>query len=430
MNRPLSTFEKAFWLLDQASSQNGIIVARISGTIKKSVLRQALDIVQERHPPLQCRIKPGNVPEFVTGGVPQIPLRVVKRKHDHHWIEEAEEECVRAMPWTTGPFVRIVLLQSGDKCDLVASFFHVIADGLSIVSFLHNLFRVIGRLSSGDTPDHEPPLPELPSTLDLLKKDLKYKKDYTEPSNHVNHKPVEIPADKDPPTGREITRLIPRTLSQTDTKKIVTRCKENKVSIHAAVCAALMQTVVKQVRESREVPKKGPLLIGCITPINIRHRFRISIGEDIGNFITGSYHYQLIDDKSSLWDAAREVKKSLAWELEHGKDVEVILNIGNFFKENSTPADMARDMDKVVPPLTVTNFGRVNIPEQYGNILLEELHPVSNFYPRKNRITIVVLTYRGRMTMDFFYSEPFLSKERARLIAENTINRLKYGEQR
>jgi NRPS condensation-like uncharacterized protein len=384
-----------------------------------------LDIVQERHPPFQCRIKTGDVPQFVTGDVPQIPLRVIKRKHKHHWIEEAEEESIRHLPWTTGPLVRMVLLQSGDKCDLLASFFHVVADGLSGISFFHNLLRVAGKLSSGDTPDTEPPLPELPSTLELLKKDLNYKKDYTMPSNHVNHKPVEFPPDRDPSTGREISRLIPVILSKTDTKKIITRCKENKVSVHEALCAALMQTVVKYIRESRLMPKKGPLLIGCITPVNIRHRFKISIGEDIGNFISGSYHYQLIDDNSSIWDAAREVKKSLAWELEHGKDVEVLLNIGSFFKENAAPEDMARDMDKVVPPLTVTNMGRIDIPGQYGNILLEELHAVSNFYPRKNRFSIIVTTFRGQMTMDCHYSEPYLSKERARLIVKNTIKRLK-----
>ncbi|MGD2090259.1 MAG: condensation domain-containing protein [Candidatus Aminicenantes bacterium] len=425
MNRPLSTFEKALWLIDRASSQNFVIVARISGTLKESILRQALDIVQQRHPPLQCRIKTGDVPEFVTEDVPQIPLRVVKRKHEHHWVEEAEEESIRPLPWTTGPLVRMVLLQSGDKCDLLASFFHVIADGLSGINFFHNLLRVAGKLSSGNTPATESPLPELPSTLDLLKKDLQYKKDYTEPPHHVNYKPVELPADRDPSTGREISRLIPKILSTTTTKKIITRCKENKVSVHEALCAALMQTVVEHIRESLEVPEKGPLLIGCITPVNIRHRFKISIGEDIGNFISASYHYQLIDDNSSLWDAARVVKKSLAWELEYGKDVEALLNIKNFFKENSTPEDMARDMDKVVPPLTVTNMGRIDIPEKYGNLFLEEMHAVSSLYPRKNRFSIIVTTFRGQMTMDCHYSEPFLSKERARLIVKKIIKRLK-----
>ena len=99
MNRPLSAGEHLLWLIDQAVPQNFVMVARLSHlsgmlTNLPSLLRQALDILRQRYPSLNCQIKRGKakVPGFVTGNVPKIPLRIIQRKGDDHWIEESENE--------------------------------------------------------------------------------------------------------------------------------------------------------------------------------------------------------------------------------------------------------------------------------------------------------------------------------------------------
>lgn len=432
MNRPLSPIEHILWLIDQAVSQNFVMVANLSGPLKTSFFRQALDIVQQRHPPLRTKIKQGLVPEFVTGGVPQIPLRIINRENDEHWIKESEEEIHQPFSWTQGPFIRVVLLTSNNKCDLLVTCCHLVADATSGIKIIKNLLDYINKLSQGKTIVNAPSLSELPSSIDLLRKDLKYKSEFFDISSRIKrlfYKPVDLHGDVDASPINRTTRIIQLSLSRDETKKLTIRSKIEKTSVHGALCAALLQAVVEQMRKSQDVSKKYPLMIGCITPVNIRHLFCQPVEDDIGNFISDAFHYQLIDDRDLLWIAARKIKKSLQKELRFGRDIKALRELARSTPAATTkasPKEVAIEANKTFPPVAVTNMGQLDIPDKFGALTLENLHFTLSINPAaKGGFVLSVTNLGGRTTMNFLYAEPFISKERATVMAESTLKRLK-----
>jgi NRPS condensation-like uncharacterized protein len=432
MARPLSAGEHIFWLIDRALSQNFVMVAHLSGGIPKEpepVFRRVLDLVQKKHPALRRKFKDGKAPEFISDGVGQIPLRIIERKDGDHWMEESEKEIQRPFPWTKGPLARLTLLISQDKCDLLAVFCHVTMDGVSGFTFVENVLSAVAKLSRGETADFGPPLPELPSVVDFLREDVKQKarsKAAKTAKKKDIQEPVELAGDVNVPVDKRITHTIQRELSQSETGKLVTRCKEENTSVHGAICAAVLQATVEQIREARDVKKNKPLMIGCLTPVSIRHLFTEPVGEGIGNFISNALHYQLVSHKTSLWTVARKVKNKILKILENGEDIMGHLNAGNFLKDDSTPGEMLASQSKFFPPVAVTNIGRLEIPEQFGNITLESIHFTAGCSPAaKNGFAVTVTTFAGRIIMNFLYAEPYISKQRATKMVENVIKRLK-----
>jgi NRPS condensation-like uncharacterized protein len=429
MNRPLSALEHAAWILDQGIPQNFVIVARVSGPLTENVLRQSLDMVQERHPPLKFKIREGQVPEFVSDGVPKIPLRIVERKNENHWVEEVEKEMLEPLPFTKGPLVRAMQLIFKDNYDLLFTFCHVVADATSGINFVKNVLRIAEKLSQGIIPEPNPPLPMLPSSLDLLKKDLKFKPEFLDISGRIMrtfHKPVELEGDREISIEKRITRVIQRILDPDETKKLAVSCKKEKTSIHGALIAAFLQAVVEQIRQQKEISKKSPLMIGCTTPVNMRDLFSRPMGEEIGDYISHALHFQMVHESASLWHVARKVKKSLKRELKFRRDIKATSGIGELLEAFSTPMEIVKALEDEFPPVAVTNMGRLDINEQFGDLALVELHFAVSINPAcKNGFAIAVTTHRGRMTLNFLYAEPYISKERANIIVESTMKRLK-----
>jgi NRPS condensation-like uncharacterized protein len=86
---------------------------------------------------------------------------------------------------------------------------------------------------------------------------------------------------------------------------------------------------------------------------------------------------------------------------------------------------VAVNINKLFPPVVVTNLGRLDIPEQFGDLTLEQLHFTLAIAVLKNGFAIAVSTFRGLMTLNFLYSEPYISEKKANEIMESTMKRLK-----
>lgn len=56
IERPLGTTEKVFWVLDQKTTTHFAVVGEIEGNATDQEWREALDLVQKRHPNLSVQI--------------------------------------------------------------------------------------------------------------------------------------------------------------------------------------------------------------------------------------------------------------------------------------------------------------------------------------------------------------------------------------
>lgn len=57
IERKLGITEKLIYLIDKVCSYNFVMQAQIGGELKENILRQALDLIQERHPLLKMCIQ-------------------------------------------------------------------------------------------------------------------------------------------------------------------------------------------------------------------------------------------------------------------------------------------------------------------------------------------------------------------------------------
>jgi len=435
MDRPLSPLENFMWLLDQGASQNFVMVARVSGNLTEPVLRQALDLMQKKYPPLCARIDPLPSPRFVSEGVPPIPLRIIEKKDDNHWINEAETEMPHLLPWKQGPFVRVLKMDSKENCDLLVTFCHVLFDATSAVLFLKDLLTFSSGLIRGETIAVTTALPTLPSVLDLLKPGLKFKPSFLYIPTQVKlalYKKANLPPDPANINGngetvgkrKNMTRIIQRTLSKAESKKIMTRSRKEKTTVHGTLSASMLQTLVEQIRKFPGYKQKGPLFIGCITPLNMRNACKIPVGDNMGNFITDAIHYQSVDDSSPLMEASRAVENAFRRELDFNRHIKLVIKMAKLLEKTSDPSEIAKSIDISFPSVGVTNMGVLDIPETFGDLVLEKIH----FSPAIDPVVkfgLSICSFRGDVTLNFLYLDPWIPREKAYSMAESVVKRLK-----
>jgi hypothetical protein len=142
--RPLGTFEELFCLFDQYFPTNGALAAQITGHTTVQQWRDALDAVQQRHPLLSACIDTtfNRVPHFrhVTGQ--RIPLRVVTSPFAR-WQREIAEEVNEPFIPDQAPLFRAVLLHQETHCIFILSSHHAVCDGSSRILLLRDVLLAL-----------------------------------------------------------------------------------------------------------------------------------------------------------------------------------------------------------------------------------------------------------------------------------------------
>jgi NRPS condensation-like uncharacterized protein len=164
MQRPLGSGEHLFWLSDRVAPSHFCVTAKVVGKITIEKLQQALVWVQQRHPLLRVGIATdtNGKPWFVAESA-SIPLRIVERLGEEHWLQEVENELSNPFNWNQAPLVRVVLVRSHDISEIIVTCHHAIADGISSAYLLRDILEAMG------TPNFEGKvLPEYPAFEDLI----------------------------------------------------------------------------------------------------------------------------------------------------------------------------------------------------------------------------------------------------------------------
>ncbi|MHA2334602.1 MAG: condensation domain-containing protein [Candidatus Hodarchaeales archaeon] len=138
------------------------MVPRIKGNISEQMLKDAVSKVQQRHPNLRVRIEEDDdhVPWFTSEGVKEIPVEIVSRESDDHWIEVYHEACKVPFEFDHRPAIRFILVQSAIISELIILCHHIICDGMSLAYLARDLMIHLGD------PDREVEVLPDPVTID------------------------------------------------------------------------------------------------------------------------------------------------------------------------------------------------------------------------------------------------------------------------
>lgn len=412
--RQLSDVERAAWLIDQVSPLRFVTVAHVAGDLTEAVVRRALDVVQARHPLLRVGITPGPPPRYRNTTRP-IGLRVVARVGDETWPIEVDCEREAPMDVEEGPLVRVVLVHSPARSEILVTSHHVMSDGMTAICFTRDLLAAAGRWLIGD--EHHPePLPPRPGVEALLSREVKgwrgWRRAVVYGAGQLRtllRRPQKLAEERHVPLDRRRSRTRHVVFESSFTTALYERCRAERTTVHGALAAAALQAV--QGHLQRGQGPRASALLGCCTPVNLRAELEPPLGDEIGLFVGPIVSFHVVGESHDFWTLAREVRDVVhGARSDHGPATSLVAQC-MLLPRHATPRLAARLLyHPLFGAIAVTNLGSPAIDRWYGPLTLEQLHvnPTSN--PFGSLLSLAVTTVHGRMTVNFNYNEHVLSE--------------------
>lgn len=291
--RPLGPLERFFWRYSERNPTHFLVVAEFDGELGAHRVRAALDAVQERHPLLSAHVREDcdrGLTFHRPAGVAPIRL-TIDPDSVREWQSIAAGELAEPFGREAEPLMRATLLNREKQSALLLTFDHAIADGISSVVVLNDVLAAI----NGETLA---PLPVPASQEDLVRRTLAGALHAGVPGRQDDPRltvPVSVrPSESTYPHVHGVE------LSTHDTTRLVTRCREERATVHGAIVVA-----ASRIRGL----ESGEQYVRTYSPINIREL--IGRGPDcclrIGSACTG----MATDDGADFWTQARDVSASL-----------------------------------------------------------------------------------------------------------------------
>lgn len=418
------------------------VVARIKGDVTESMLRSAVLKVQRRHPNLRVRIREDerDMPWFTSEGAGPIPVSVVPRESDDHWIRVHQEASQVPFDFAARPPIRFILVQSRTTSELIIVCHHITCDGLSLAYLARDLM-----VHLGDPAREVEVLPDpVPIDTDTVPADVSLNPIAKLFINRINNKWEGDKVLFDQEDYENLTeaywanfdhRLLPLELTEDQTSALVDACRANSVTVNTALTAAF---VGAQYLVEGERPYHSSIAVAA----SLRDRLREPAGESMGFYagiVRPRFRYAV---GTGFWENAVKLHKKLK-PLFTNKNLfsdfiawchldPTILEAINFKKLGGLVAphqsrfeklsafgsrddvvlallkrDKQESLDRKFMGTAVTNLTRMGFPRTYGALALDRLfmHPGGAFPLVNVNLVLGAVTCSGKLSLVMEYAE-------------------------
>ncbi|MBD2248542.1 condensation domain-containing protein [Nostoc sp. FACHB-888] len=390
--RPLGAVEKIIWLYDQVQPAHFALTAQIKGEFSPEQLKFALMQVQQRHPLLRVGIALDKTeqPWFVEE-VASIPLRVLRRQSEQHWQQEVETEISTPFNWNQAPLVRAVLLHSLEMSELIIVYHHSIADGTSGAYLIRDILQAI---ATPNTIFQPLPMPLSLEELMLGKADAA-----------LSPCPVGLQTSIFKPQASSLRpRLLAGSLTSETTAQLISRCRQEQTSVHAAICAAFLLAIVRQ------SSSKQPQTLRCMTPINLQRHFMSATDAQFSLGATAAKTGHTLTPDTSVWAVAQSVKQQLNQAMETERVMAEIQQSQAWMSTNPSSTQVLQGfIEQQACDLAVTNLGRLAIAQQFGQLQLRRIYGPSGMGPKEFSRILGVATVSDQLCFTLFCPESVMS---------------------
>jgi hypothetical protein len=400
------------------------------------MLLSAVSKVQQRHPNLRVRIKDADdhAPWFTSQGVEEIPVEIVARESDDHWIKVHQDACRVPFEFDARPAVRFILVQSPTISELVILCHHIICDGLSLAYLARDLM-----VHLGDPAREVEVLPDpIPIDKNNIPTDVSLNAVVKFFIKRINKKWEGNKIFFDQEDYENLTaaywnnfshQILSVELSEAQTSALVERCRKEGITVNSALATAFVGGQYLVRGEKSCDPSIG--VAG-----NVRDRLQVPVGEIMGFYagvVTLKYTY---DGRISFWKNTRQFHK-IVKPLFTNKNLfndflqwcylePAILEAINFKKLGGlVPPDSSRysklsafsvkddvvlsllkrdkmeSLDQIIMGTAVTNLTRMDFPREYGALELDRLimQPGGAFPLTNVNLVLGAVTCAGKLSL-------------------------------
>ncbi len=381
--RPLGTMESCLWLFDHTHPTHFALAAEIEGPTTLTAWRSALDAVQLRHPFFSvCIEEDGNgTLSFRRVAGRQIPLRVVStKKATSRWEREIERELATRFDARQAPLIRAVLLRQPDKSILILSAHHSIGDGLSMVFAIRDLLQAL----SGERLESLPPLAPMEQLLGIR----------TQPARRVR----ETSSGSIEGSVAPAIHVKGLRLSAELTSELLGRSRQEKTTLHGAICAAL-------VLAGRQLFSAWNNPVRIHSAIDARRL--LHLGDHYMQLAFGGIVAVNPDAMSGFWDLARFMKSGLTGAGSLPGMIAGLSALNDLLVRGLDPHTFSRTAGAShAHEATLTNLGNLPFSPHFRHLKLASLWGPAIILDREIGQTIGAATSNGSLCLLYTSSAP------------------------
>lgn len=407
---------------DGSTPFTSLFTLRLRGHLSEARLRQALAHVQAKHPLLRCVVEEAeDGPHFVLRGRPAaIPLRILERSSTVAWETEARREWLTPFGRTSDPLVRLVWLRGDGTHELMLIAHHCICDGPSGITLLRDCFAAY------DDPRWDPGAYEsLGAIEDIVPEELLQDRAFR---SRVRRRSALLrlgfllkrhrrpAAPRRPSTAAAYFHRWQ--LDPEEAKTLLDRCREENVTILAAVAVAVLQAF-RSVRGARALKQ-------AYTMVNAR-RFMPRAHPDalLGmapGVAIGIKGLPAHGERSAFWESARAIRENLTVRVDR---------LGKRYYESLAALETLHDhyprliADTEAAPeirhITFSNLGKLDLPRQYRSFCIEHVYSPLVMVSPSPANTLVVSSFGGAMEFAVISDEQSLPQRQAHAMQERAM---------
>lgn len=427
MKRELGSFERALVITDQHAPFHIVNVLSLENPPSPQILRHAIKVLQNHHPFLSSHIvhEKGRYYLESLDNAP-VPLHVLPRWNNEHWVQIAEVELGNRFDIAAGPLFRCVYLyREGDPhAEVIFSFFHSIADSASISQLISEFLTICAFFWDQKTVtvyelDPAPPVesrfPVAYKGLRLCANILRYALGQLadEISYRIRTRGKRIPSLLN---RRPNGRILSVRISEEETESFSRCARKEGVTLNSALNAMMLLALNRTLYAGQHVPMRTfsfadlrPYVRPPLSNVNLACyismlRFTVNVRGDMG-----------------LWELAGDLHQKIYSSLKSG--------------DKFVASVMAESLMKMVTRwrsfrmgATGLNYsGVVPIRREYGEMRVLGLHGFVSGYDLGPELSVQAHLVHGELILDLLYLDGDMTQNEARAIAEE-IKRLIHSQ--
>jgi NRPS condensation-like uncharacterized protein len=433
--RAFGPAEQLLDALDRVSTCTFVCAVCVRGVLTEAGLMRALRALEQRHPMLRAKVVRGRgKPRLVLGEAAPIPLRLVDGPQEA-WKRLAEAALAHRDWPDAGPRAELTWLRhSANHSTLLLAMHHIVSDGTSGMIALRDLLSLVA-----EPKDDIEALPA-PEQLAFF------------PSGHFGWrswwralaltfrslfmpKPRRLRSVARAPMGMRRVHLDTLHLGVPRTAQLSKRARQDGVSVHGVLCAALAQAICAELGQS------GHQRI-C-HPVDLRRHLRQvaserpAIGEAVGYYVSALHTDHEVAAGASLLVLAREIMQRVREKQAQGEPLLAATHLGPLFTRiaQHVPCEPFRDLAEqriFLGTFLLSNIGAlestVDMPARLG-LGTAALELENAWFVLAGSVMHALVasasSFRGKLDIHLNSLQPFVTAASAARVLAGTERRLR-----